>query len=128
MVKIISSSNKRISSKDVAKEAGVSQTTVSRVFNKSDLLTKPETREKVFRAAEKLGYAPCQIGRSLSMQTTNIIGFLMKQFENPFHMKALELFTKGFQDRKYSVMVFNSSASDCMEENIHKAMEYNVAA
>ena len=52
------------SSKDVAKKAGVSQTTVSRVLNTPDKV-KEATREKVLRAIEALNYVPDANARSL---------------------------------------------------------------
>ena len=69
---------KRVSSKDVAREAGVSQSTVSRVFNDSGISVNPETREKILAAADKLGYHPSLIARSLNSQSTRIIGIVMK--------------------------------------------------
>lgn len=53
-----------VSSKDVAKHAGVSQTTVSRVLNTPDLV-KQKTKDKVLKAIEKLSYVPDANARSL---------------------------------------------------------------
>ncbi|CAM5217000.1 LacI family transcriptional regulator OS=Lysinibacillus sphaericus OX=1421 GN=LS41612_09740 PE=4 SV=1 [Lysinibacillus sphaericus] len=61
-----------VSSKDVAKYAGVSQTTVSRVLNTPELV-KPKTLKKVMEAIEQLNYVPNDIARSLVQQKTGII-------------------------------------------------------
>jgi DNA-binding LacI/PurR family transcriptional regulator len=60
---------------DIAKEAGVSKSTVSLVINKSTAV-KPETREKVLRAIEKLGYVPNMAARELITNKSNIIGLV----------------------------------------------------
>lgn len=58
---------------DVGIEAGVSQATVARTFASPDRVA-PATRAKVEAAADKLGYTPNAIARSLKLQRTNIIG------------------------------------------------------
>ena len=50
---------------DVATEAGVSVATVSRVLNKADYPVRPETRERVLKAIEKLDFRPNELARSL---------------------------------------------------------------
>lgn len=65
---------RRITSNDVAREAGVSQATVSYVLNNDPRQTIPEeTRERVLAAANKLGYQPYAPARSLRLGTSNII-------------------------------------------------------
>ncbi|MGE5581164.1 MAG: LacI family DNA-binding transcriptional regulator [Bacillota bacterium] len=61
---------------DVAKLAGVSPKTVSRVFNESHLVAE-KTRQRVMAAVEKLDYHPNAIAASLKKQRTNIIGFVV---------------------------------------------------
>jgi DNA-binding LacI/PurR family transcriptional regulator len=118
---------KRASSKDVAKEAGVSQSTVSRVFNSSGIAVSEKKRSKVLEAAEKLGYRPSLIARSLNRQSTRIIGIVIRQFENAFYMRALDLFIRRFQDKGYSVMLFNIHDQADIESNLIRALEYQVA-
>ena len=62
---------------DVAKLAGVSQATVSRVFSE-DRYASPETRAKILSAAEKLNYRPNRIARSLSFGRTGLVGMIIK--------------------------------------------------
>ena len=63
--------------KDVAKLAGVSISTVSRVMNKSKPVS-PEAERKVVDAINKLGFKPNELARSLVMKKTNSIGILVK--------------------------------------------------
>jgi LacI family transcriptional regulator len=69
--------SKRPSMKDVARLAGVSQTTVSFVVNNvTDANIAQETQDRVWKAVKKLGYRPNAIARALSAQRTHTIGFI----------------------------------------------------
>ena len=68
---------------DVARESGVSYSTVSRVLNGYEFV-KPTTREKVLQAAEKLGYVPNQQARSLAGGRSNLIGILVPGLDNGY--------------------------------------------
>ena len=89
---------KRVSIKDVAKEAGVSASTVSYVLNSTPTETiSPETTKRVMEAVRKLGYVPNLNARSLSSRHSNLIGVLIPQtepgkelmFSNPFYGELL---------------------------------------
>jgi LacI family transcriptional regulator len=68
---------------DVAKRAGISAMTVSRVINgKRDV--KPETREKVLKAIEEIGYVPNSLARSFVLQKTKTVGLVITDITNPF--------------------------------------------
>ena len=89
---------KRVSIKDVAKEAGVSASTVSYVLNSTPTETiSPETKKRVMEAVSKLGYVPNLNARSLSSRHSSLIGVLIPQtepgkelmFSNPFYGELL---------------------------------------
>lgn len=89
---------KRVSIKDVAREAGVSATTVSYVLNRTPSETiSPETTQRVQEAARRLNYVPNLNARSLSSRKSNLIGVLIPQtepgkefmFSNPFYGELL---------------------------------------
>lgn len=69
---------KRVTIYDVAKEAGVSLATVSRVINGSNVVKGP-TREKVQAAVDKLGYKPNAIAQGLALQKTTTIGLVVPE-------------------------------------------------
>ena len=69
--------------KDIAKEAGVSRTTVSRVLNNSGYV-REETRQRILEIMEQLNYTPSAIARSLSTNKTNTIGVIIPQINDPF--------------------------------------------
>lgn len=89
---------KRVSIKDVAREAAVSTTTVSYVLNqKASETISPETTERVWEAVRLLNYVPNLNARSLTSRKTNLIGVVIPQtepgkefmFANPFYGELL---------------------------------------
>lgn len=69
---------KRVTIYDVAKEAGVSLATVSRVINGSNVVKAP-TQDRVQQAIEKLGYKPNAIAQGLALQKTTTIGLIVPE-------------------------------------------------
>jgi LacI family transcriptional regulator len=69
--------------KDVAEKAGVSVMTVSRVINNSRYVSQ-ETREKVERVMEELGYVPNALAHGLITKRTHILGLIVSDITNPF--------------------------------------------
>ncbi len=69
--------------RDVAKKAGVSQATVSRVAGNYGYVSV-ETRRKVLKAIQELGYRPNHIARSMVTNTTQSIGLVVTDIQNPF--------------------------------------------
>lgn len=69
--------------KDVAKLAGVSISTVSRVMNDSKPVS-PESRRKVLDAIQKLDFKPNELARSLVMKRSNLIGVVVKDIGIPY--------------------------------------------
>lgn len=103
--------------KDVAKEAGVSIATVSRVLNDIDVVNE-ETKKKVKDAIQKLGYRPNIVARSLKTQRTKTIGILVPDISNQFYPEIV----RGAEDVSniydYNVILCNSDL------DIEKEKEY----
>lgn len=90
---------KKTSIKDVAVEAGVSVTTVSRYLNNRGYISE-KTKEKIIRAMEKLRYYPNEVARSLFTNERNLIGLILPTTNNPFFGELIfhienELHKKG---------------------------------
>ncbi|WP_028595764.1 catabolite control protein A [Paenibacillus assamensis] len=66
---------------DVAREAGVSMATVSRVVNNNPNV-KPQTRKKVYEAIERLGYRPNAVARGLASKKTTTVGVVIPDISN----------------------------------------------
>ncbi|MFD2831178.1 LacI family DNA-binding transcriptional regulator [Corticicoccus populi] len=94
-----------VSSKDVAKGAGVSQPTVSRVLNKPDSV-KPETREKVLRTMQTLGYKPNLIARSLITNNTKTIALISGPVCNEFFAESIDSIVRKADEYGYKIIVY----------------------
>lgn len=86
---------------DVAKHAGVSPTTVSRVINNYGSLSQ-KTIQKVQQAMQELNYQPNSLARSLQGKKTQLIGLVFPTVANPFFGELVEcletkLFTRGYK-------------------------------
>lgn len=106
---------KRVSSKDVAREAGVSRATVSYVLNNvEDVKIKAETRERVVKAARKLGYHPHSIARALKTDKSMSVGVVSRRniAEDRFS-RVLRGIKDALKKHKYSITL----CSDQIEDN-----------
>lgn len=77
--------------KDVAEKAGVSSATVSYVLNEARKL-RPETEQRVLRAARELGYQPNTAARSLAAGASTIVGLVVPDILNPFFPEIAKTF------------------------------------
>jgi LacI family transcriptional regulator len=78
---------------DVAREAGVSMATVSRVVNNNPNV-KPQTRKKVFEAIEQLGYRPNAVARGLASKKTTTVGVVIPDISNSIFAEV----ARGIED------------------------------
>lgn len=93
---------------DVAKLAGVSQTTVSFVINGNPEIPL-ETRERVMSAVSELGYRPNQVAQSLRTQRSGIIGFVTDEIAiTPYAGKILEGAQDAAWDRGKIILLVNT--------------------
>jgi DNA-binding LacI/PurR family transcriptional regulator len=78
----------RVRLEDVARRAGVSKSIASRVLNADPaLLVRPETRERVVRAAHDLDYRPHAAARGLKRAETGALGLLVPPLTNPVYVR-----------------------------------------
>ncbi len=101
----------RATSIDVAKLAGVSQPTVSRVFS-ADASVSMDKAERVHRAAARLGYKPNTLARSLTSGRSRTIGIVLAYLDNPFYTEALQRLSEALSTENYHVMVFFAANLD----------------
>ena len=95
---------------DVAREAGVSPKTVSRVVNANDYV-KESTRERIELAIEKLGYRPNRAARSLASSSNTIIGLVMPNSSNPYFAEVVRGVEEFVQDQGYNVLIVNTKSN-----------------
>ncbi len=116
----------KITSTDVARLAGVSQSAVSRVFTPGASVSK-KTADKVRAAAEELGYRPNVLARSLITGKSKIIGLIVAYLDNQFYPDALERLSKALQDNGYHLLVFISPGTgENVDQVVDELMDYRV--
>ncbi|WP_136660557.1 LacI family DNA-binding transcriptional regulator [Nitratireductor sp. XY-223] len=116
----------KVTSIEVAKRAGVSQSAVSRVFTPG-ASASAKTVEKVRRAAEELGYRPNVLARAMVSGKSRIIGLVVAYLENQFYPVALELLSNALQARGYHILIFTApNSEDGVEGVMQDLMDYQV--
>lgn len=103
--------------KDVARETGLTVTTVSRVLNNRGYISE-ETREKVYEAMKKLNYRPNEVARSLSKKSTNTIGVIVPHIRHPYFSELISNLENEASKRGYKMILCNS------QEKENKEREY----
>ncbi|HVV03084.1 MAG TPA: LacI family DNA-binding transcriptional regulator [Puia sp.] len=117
---------KSYTSQDVAAIAGVSQSTVSRVFAGNTNVSEKK-RKKILAAAAKLDYKPNAHARSLITRKSMMIGIVMRNIRNPFYSAVLEIFHNRLSAKGYHLIFINSENEEIQEDEINRLLEYNVA-
>lgn len=112
---------KKVSIKDVAKEAGVSLTTVSHILNHKQERFSQATIDKVLTAKDKLGYIPNKNAQQLRGHTIKLIGVLVPSLTNPFFSTIMQSMEQHKPD--YVDLFFLSTSGDHLEQNIKHLVE-----
>ena len=93
--------------RDVARIAGVSPATVSRVLNGSEKVAE-DLRRRVFEAAERAGYRPNRIARNLRRQKADMIGVIVSDIDNPHFSEAVRVIEDEAFRSGYRLLLCNS--------------------
>ena len=96
-----------VSIKDVARVAGVSSATVSRVLSDKPHV-RPAVKERVRAAVENLGYQPNRVARSLRVQRSKVIGLIISDIQNSFFNTVVRAIEDTAQANGYAVFLSNS--------------------
>ena len=92
--------------RDVAAAAGVDISTVSKVLNGADRISvRPETRERILKAVDKLGYHPNANARGLRMKRTGVIGLLLPNITNPVYATIVRGAVRQAEQLGYSLLL-----------------------
>ena len=106
--------------KDVAKLAGVSISTVSRVMNNSKPVS-PEARQKVLDAINKLDFKPNELARSLVMRKSNLVGVIVKDIGIEYMAQLIRGIEEIGRVYKYDILLSSSYGS---EEALGNAVDF----
>ena len=94
----------KVDIRDVAKAAGVSIATVSRVLNDKDRVS-PETRQRVRAAVEACGFMPDPVARSMIRKSTQAVGVLVPTLSNEFWAEVAEALQARLRSAGYTLML-----------------------
>ena len=108
---------RKVTIKDVAKEAGVSISTVSNALNDVDTINA-QTKEKVLKAVEKLHYVPNLNGRFLKSGESRTLGFFTNTMSGPYFNVLVEAMCREADANGYSIIVFVSKDIPSIIANI----------
>lgn len=118
---------KRITIKDIAELASVSETTVSRFLNKKFEYMSEATREKIEKVVEEVGYRPSNIARSLKSNRSNLFGAVIADIENPFSSLIIEGLTNRADELDYTLMIsVTNNSIEKEQEAIHTFLDNRV--
>jgi DNA-binding LacI/PurR family transcriptional regulator len=119
----------KVTSVDVARHAGVSQSAVSRAFSRvpTESGVSEEAKKRIMRAAGELGYRPNALARSLITQKSKMVALLFSYLDNPFYALALEKLCLELQRQGYHALVFMMpDTAEGVDETVSELLEYQV--
>lgn len=119
-------SDGKVTSLDVARAAGVSQSAVSRVFTPGASVSKT-MEAKVRKAADALGYRPNSLARAMITGKSRIIGLVVAYLDNPFYPVALERLSHALQERGYHILIFMANnTQEAIAQVVDDLLAYQV--
>jgi LacI family transcriptional regulator len=98
--------SRSVTSHDIAREVGVSQSTVSRAL-RGDPRVDPATAARVLRVAERRGYSPNATARSLVTRRTRTIAVVVADIKNPFYPELVEALHEALGRSGYRMVLVN---------------------
>ena len=107
----------KITIDEVAKRAGVSKATVSRVMNDSKPVKK-EKYDRVMQVIDELGFIPNPVARGLAHQRTGLVGVVIPDITNPFFAELVKGIEEVVRDKNYNMVLCNTF------HNFEKEMSY----
>lgn len=105
---------KNITIYDIAREAGVSPATVSRVLT-GNATVRPETKKKIIKVIDKYNFRPSSLARSLLYKQTQMIGFVLPDINHPFFSTLVLTSETHALRRGYTSFLCNSMNDTQME-------------
>jgi len=114
--------------RELAKEVGVSPSTVSRVLNRDPNVRVSETsRSRILDLAAATGYRPNRLARSLKLQRTNVIGMLIPDITNPLFSALFRAVDEVASAAGYHVILCNTGDSaDRLRQHLDALSEGHV--
>ncbi|WP_417723751.1 LacI family DNA-binding transcriptional regulator [Salipiger sp.] len=114
---------RRVTVKDLARDLGMSVSTVSRAFY-PDAVIAAETRKTVLERAAEIGYRPNPFAQSLITKKTQIVGMVVSDLTNPFYPEVMADLTGLLQGAGMNVMLAAANQADKTDEAVELLLTY----
>lgn len=108
-------STRRPTIRDVARDAGISKTSVSRYFGAERHRLSGAMQARIERSVERLGFRPDRIAASLRGGRTRLIGALVADIRNPYSVALIHAAERACGEAGYSLMVCNTDNDETLE-------------
>lgn len=112
---------KNVTIKDVAKEAGVSYSTVSRALSGSPEISE-DTRERILRVCKEMNYTANIVARAMVMKSTKLLGLILTSVNNPYMSELAYHIDRQARARGYNIILSNSSRDLELEKELFELM------
>ncbi|WP_039999506.1 LacI family DNA-binding transcriptional regulator [Komagataeibacter rhaeticus] len=116
-----------VTSTDVARMAGVSQSAVSRAFSPTASISA-RTRQKVLAAAASLGYRPNRIPAIMLSGRSYMVGVVIGGLQNPFYATALEQLATALRENGLQVMLMHVEDAVTLDSALDQLVSYRIDA
>lgn len=113
----------RLTVKDLARDLGMSVSTVSRAFHPHAIIAQ-QTRDLVLARAAEIGYRPNPFARSLITKRTSIIGLVVSDITNPFYPEVVTRLTEDLRAIDMNVMLVAASATGDIDDAVRLLLTY----
>lgn len=113
----------KITIADVARKAGVSKSTVSRILNGNYEQNTQRTIDKVLKVIEEMDFQPNALAKGLKSNKTNIIGIVLSNLKNPFWASVLEGVEDECRSSGFNLMICNSNENPSVERDHIKSFQ-----
>ncbi|MEQ8525356.1 LacI family DNA-binding transcriptional regulator [Gracilimonas sp.] len=107
---------------DIAKKAGVSIATVSRVFNNSAKVSD-KAKKKVLAVADEMGYHPQAFAQGLASRKSNTVMIVVPVISNYFFMEVLGGIQDKLSEENYELSIFNISPNKDIQEQVEHVLK-----
>jgi LacI family transcriptional regulator len=110
-----------ITIKDIAKELGVSYSSISRALNGKDGVSRA-TKDRIIKTAQKMGYEPNDLARGLVNKVSNTVGVIIPDINNPFFGEIVAGITDASNENNYNIFLCISGWNPAIEKEYFNAL------
>ncbi|MXF47545.1 LacI family DNA-binding transcriptional regulator [Raoultella sp. Lac2] len=115
-----------VTAQDVAHRAGVSRAVVSRALSNNGSIS-PDTRERVLRAAEELGYQVNFLAQGLNRRRSHLVGVIVSRISDPFRSSLLDALLSEIQRCGFQALVSEIRSEKDLARTLRRFSQFRVS-